>query len=387
MVEEIYLDNNATTRPLAEVCTAVTSAMGESFANPSSAHGGGDRGRKQLWHARQHVAALIGAREEEIYFTSSGTESNNMVLLSMVRALTGHSSRIITTTVEHSSIIKMIEKFADKKIEVVQIPVDREGELEWNRLEDELSGGAALVSVQWVNNETGVRLPVEKIGTLCKSHGVLFHSDACQAVGKMQIDIDSLPIDFLTLTAHKMNGPQGVAALYARDRRLLQPLFKGGPQEGGLRAGTENLPGIVGFGKAAEVRLSKLDEVCGLLSNLRNLFEDKVLAEVPDVTVNGSRANRVCNTTNLCFHGVDGQALVARLDQEGVLCSQSSACTNQRPEPSYVLRAMGLSEAEAYASLRFGFGVFNHEDGIVKVVSCIRDLCSKLRQFESQLKH
>ena len=210
---------------------------------------------------------------------------------------------------------------------------------------------------------------------------MLFHTDAAQAVGKLPVSVIELPVDFLTFTAHKFHGPQGVGALYVRSSKELLPLFWGGSQEGGLRPGTENVPGIIGMGTAAQLRLERLEDVQGLMASFRDHFEQSVIAQIPDVEINGDPDMRICNTTNLLFRDVDGQALVARLDQEGVRCSQSSACTNQRPEPSYVLRAMGLSEAEAYASIRFSFSEFNTVEDVDETVTHLARLCEQLRRF------
>ena len=355
-MREVYLDNNATTKPLPEVREAMMRVLGEDFGNPSSAHSAGDRVREAMVVARDSVAQLVGAEADQIVFMGSGTEANNTVFHSVVqRAPTGKRVRIVTTTVEHSSIIKMNDYLSARGVEVVSVPMDRCGQLVWEALNEAVTPDTDLVSVQWVNNETGAILPVERIAQLCQSRGVLFHTDAAQAVGKLPVSVIELPVDFLAFTAHKFHGPQGVGALYVRSSKELLPLLWGGPQEGGLRPGTENVPGIIGMGTAAQLRLERLENVQGLMASLRDDFEQSVIDRVPDVEINGDPDMRVCNTTNLLFRDVDGQALVARLDQEGVRCSQSSACTNQRLEPSYVLRAMGLSEAEAYSSIRFSF--------------------------------
>lgn len=229
--------------------------------------------------------------------------------------------------------------------------------------------------------------PIEQIGEICRARGVPFHTDAAQAVGKLPMRVADLPIDLLTLTAHKLHGPQGVGALWARNPKWLTPQFFGGPQENGLRAGTENMPGIAGFGKAAELRLQNLSAVIDKLRQLRDGFEQRVRTLVPDVYINGDHNNRICNTTNLRFSRVDGQALVARLDQEGIRCSQSSACTNQRPEPSYVLRAMGLLEEEAYSSVRFSFGMDNTEEEAEIAAQAIQDICRQLRGFSNRISN
>ena len=380
-MREVYLDNNATTKPLPEVREAMMRVLGEDFGNPSSAHSAGDRVREAMVAAREAVAKLVGAEADQIVFMGSGTEANNTVFNSVVHRAKKKQVRIVTTTVEHSSIVKMCDYLGARGVEVVSVPVDRCGQLAWEALDEAVTPSTDLVSVQWVNNETGAILPVEEIARLCQSRGVLFHTDAAQAVGKLPVSVTELPVDFLTFTAHKFHGPQGVGALYVRSSKELLPLLWGGPQEGGLRPGTENVPGIIGMGTAAKLRLDRFEDVQGLMASLRDHFEQSVIDRVPDVEINGDPDMRVCNTTNLLFRDVDGQALVARLDQEGVRCSQSSACTNQRPEPSYVLRAMGLSESEAYASIRFSFSEFNTIEDVDNAVVHLARLCEQLRRF------
>ncbi len=384
MGREIYLDNNATTQPLPEVRQAMMQVLDEGFGNPSSSHSAGQRAREYLFHSRESVGSLIGAQPEQIYFTSGATEANNLVLASILHR--EDPSRIVTTQVEHSSVVKMCQYLESQGAEVVYLPVDRLGLVDLDRLEVCLKSGADLVSIQWVNNETGVIQPVESIAELCSQYGSLFHTDAAQAVGKFRIDLASLAIDFLSLTAHKFHGPQGIGALYTANRDHLRPMLHGGEQEEGLRPGTENMPGIVGLGVAASLREMRLSEVQKLLADRRDCLESLVLSRIPDTRVNGHMQHRVCNTTNLLFSGVDGQALVARLDQVGIRCSQSSACTNQRPEPSYVLRAMGLTERDAYASIRFGVSELTTEEEINIAVDAMADLCAMLRRFEARKK-
>ena len=380
MRREIYLDNNATTQPLPEVREAMMRVLGDDFGNPSSAHSAGDRVREAMVVAREAVAKLIGAAPDQIVFTGSGTEANNTVFNSVMQR-TQKPVRIVTTTVEHSSIVKMCDYLGTTGAEIASVPVDRCGQLDWAMLDKAISPNTDLVSVQWVNNETGAILPIEQIARLCRSRGVLFHTDAAQAVGKLPLSVAELPIDFLTFTAHKFHGPQGIGAMYAKMSKGLFPLLWGGTQEGGLRPGTENVPGIIGMGTAAQVRLNRLENVREFMTSLRDHFEQSVMERVLDVAINGTTNTRVGNTTNLLFRGVDGQALVARLDQEGIQCSQSSACTNQRPEPSYVLRAMGLSEPEAYSSIRFSFSEFNTIAEVDEAVAHIARLCDPLRRF------
>lgn len=380
---EIYVDNNATTIPLPEVCEAVLESMGANFGNPSSVHEAGERGRAQLRNARAALAQLVGASPENLIFTAGGTESNNLVLLQLLHSST--PPRLVTTAVEHSSILKTAQYLQTRGVDVVFLSVDSSGLIHLDELEEALQTPASLVSVQWVNNETGVIQPVQQIAESCRKRGTLFHTDAAQALGKVPLDLSQLEADFVTLTAHKIHGPQGVGALFARNKKHLQPLLHGGEQESGLRAGTENLPGIAGMGKAAEIRFQRLNDVITRLEHLRDKFESHITEQLPSVVVNGGDTARVCNTSNLQFTGLDGQALVARLDQDGIRCSQSSACTNQRPEPSYVLKAMGLSESEAYASVRFGFSERNTLEEIQFLVERLTEHCQNLHAFSRGL--
>lgn len=375
---EIYLDNNATTKPLPEVRAAMLEVLGTAFGNPSSAHGGGERARRALENARGSIAELVNAQEEDVVFTGSGTEANNLALFSAVTPPVG---RVVTTQVEHSSILKAVEHLEEQGCEVFRLRVDRAGRLDLEELAAALTPATDLVTVQWVNNETGVVQPVGEIAELCRDRGIDLHTDAAQAVGKVPVDLAQLPITYLTCTAHKLHGPPGVGALITTKRSSLRPQLHGGPQEGGLRAGTENLPGVVGFGVAAALRRKRLELLEKRLAKLRDRFEHAVLDSLEGVSVNGNTDNRVCNSTNLLFHGTDGQALVARLDQAGIRCSQSSACTNQRPEPSYVLQAMGLTENEAYGSVRFSFSELNTEEEVDCAVEVIVNEVTTLRNL------
>ncbi len=374
---EIYFDNNATTRPLAEVTEAAAEAMGEGFGNPSSAHGAGERARKLLGSARERVSELVGCAPENIVFTSSGTESNNIVFHSATRKK--ENPRVVTTGVEHSSIMKMCDFLRLDGVRTEILAVDENGILDIAALEEALCEKADLVSVQWVNNETGVVQDVEKISRLCREKGVPFHTDAAQAAGKLEVDLDRVPADFLSFTAHKISGPQGCAALYARDRLLLKPFMFGGFQEEGFRPGTENLPGIAGFAKACEIRRADFSRLTERMRELRDRFEEAVADAVPGTSINGAGSGRVCNTASVHFGGIDGRRLVSLLDRAGVRCSQSSACTNFDPAPSYVLTAMGLGEEHARSSVRFSFRPENTPEEVERAAEIIRDRCELLR--------
>ena len=373
---EIYFDNNATTRPLPEVTEAVREAMGGGFGNPSSAHSAGERARRRMNLARERTSALVGCSPEELIFTSSGTESNNMVFYSCTRKK--ENPRVVTTQVEHSSIMKMCSFLELNGVHVEMLEVDRRGVLDVRRLEDAVSGKTDLVSVQWVNNETGVTQDMAGISEVCRKNGVLLHTDAAQAVGKLEVDLEELHVDFLSFTAHKISGPQGAAVLYAKDRLLVNPFLFGGFQEEGFRPGTENLPGIAGLGTACEIRRARLEQAIGKMRELRDRFEKTITGSIPDTSVNGG-GERVCNTSNIHFGGTDGRKLVSLLDESGIRCSQSSACTNFEVAPSYVLTAMGLGEQHAYSSVRFSFCPENTPEEVQRAAEIIREKCEFLR--------
>jgi len=376
--KEIYFDNNATTKPLPEVREEVLKVMGEDFGNPSSAHSTGKRARRYMSEARERLASLLGCGASKITFTGSGTESNNMAFYSCTQDKK-KKCRVVTTSVEHSSIQKMCNYLCINGVDIKILNVDSGGLIDTGELESAINEDTTLVSVQWVNNETGVTQPIEEIGNICREKGVPFHTDAAQAVGKMEMRVDELPFDFLSLTGHKFHSPPGVGAIYTRERYMLAPIMYGGFQEEGFRPGTENLPGIVGMGKAAEIRKRNLGELVSNMTGLRDRFEAMVLDFIPGTRVNGTREHRVCNTTSIMFGGYDGRKLIRELDRAGVRCSQSSACTNFEIAPSYVLCAMGLTEEEAYSSIRFSFSVENTFDEIDTAVGLIREISGKAR--------
>lgn len=373
-----YFDNNATTRPLPEVVEAMVDMLGNGFGNASSAHSGGEAARQALARARQSVADLLGVGSDHIVFTSGGTEANNMVLLSGLKA----GQTIITSTIEHSSIVKMASHLEQQGVSIFRLKPNRSGYVSANSVKEAIEKAKpSLVSIQWVNSETGVIQPVEEIAKSCADANVLFHTDAAQAVGKLSVNVTNLGADFVTCTAHKFHGPAGIGMVYAKDPTSLKRVLFGGDQEHGLRAGTENLAGIVGAGVAAEHRNKNLKDVISKLKTIRDRFESALQSKFPWIEANGDADRRVCNTSNLHFRGLDGQALVAQFDAINIQCSQSSACTNLRPEPSYVLREMGLSEDEAYASIRFSFGELNSLKEIAAATDRMAPIIQKLREI------
>lgn len=377
---EIYFDNNATTPALPEVIESVTRAMADGYGNPSSVHSAGGRARALIQEAREHVAALLRTSSDHVVFTSGATEANNLVLQSLVgRDFARY--RLVTSSVEHSSILSAADYLRSRGVEVIVLPVNAHGLVDLEAMVRAIEPGRTLVSIQWANNETGVIQPIEDLAERARAAGALVHTDAVQAVGKISTNLTLLPIDFLSLSGHKLHGPLGSGALVGPGVCRLQPLTYGGSQEGSLRPGTENVPAIVGLGRAFELRACRFDLVSEQTKRLKERFESRLLEKGLVAGINGGGAPRLPNTANVRFTDIDGEALTIRLDQVGVRCSQSSACTNQKPEPSYVLRATGLSEAEAYASVRFAFSELNTAVEVDSAVDSITMIHASLARF------
>lgn len=375
MLGMIYLDNNATTQALPAVIEAVAGVLGEDFANPSSPHGRGAHGKRLLMIAREQAAGLLGCDSAAVTFTSGATEGNNAVIGMARRA----GLRVVCSAGDHASILETARRTAADDAATAVIRLDPSGLVDLADLEVVLADGRpSLVALHWVNSETGVIQPVTQIVEIGRRHEAVILIDAAQAVGRLPIDAAALDVDYLTFSGHKLHAPQGTGALITR-RGLSPPiLLFGGGQERGCRAGTENLPGIVGLGVACEARRQHLAGDIARMTALRDRFETAVLARVDDVVVNGS-VPRVFNTSNLRFSGVDGQALVAQLDRKGIACSQASACSSHRPEPSAVLRAMGLGEEEAFQSVRFSFSILNTDDEIDRAIEIVQSVVQHLR--------
>jgi cysteine desulfurase len=364
----IYLDYNATSPPSPGVVDAVRRSMEECWGNPSSPHVAGRRARALLSDARDAVAALANCDPDRLLFTSGATESCNHILRAARRP--GQPLPVIVaSTIEHAAVLAAAEREAAAGRSVTTIGVDRQGVVDLASLEDVVGDGGALVSVQWVNNEIGTVQPIAEIASICDRHGAMLHVDACQAFGKLEIDLDLLPADFVSISGHKIGAPPGVGALYVRDRRLLPSLQVGGEQERSRRAGTENLPGIAGFGAAAAERRLALHALVERWTLLRASFESGL---PQGARVNAVGAPRIANTSSVVFPGTDGAALIARLDARGICVSQGSACHSARPEPSHVLRAIGLSESDAYATLRFSLGAATTLEEITSVLEALR---------------
>ncbi len=373
----IYLDNNATTEPLPEVREAVLRALSLGPTNPSSPHTAGEPARRLLAEAHDAVADLIGGSPEDIFFTSSGTEANNWAL-HLVQAM--RKRHLLITPVEHESVLRKAEMLAAQGVAVGELPVDGNGIVCLDAADELITPQVGLVSVQWVNNETGVIQPIEHLAAMCRERGVLLHTDAAQAVGKLALEVKRTTVDYLTFTGHKLHAPMGVGVLYRRNGAPLAPLFGGGMQESGKRPGSQNLAGIAGLAVASRIRLRRVAEVQNSLTQLRDMFQSMVLSACDGVFVNtDDSAARVCNTTNIRFPGVVGEAFLASLISAGLCCSQGSACTSQIPEPSHTLLAMGLSREAAYQSIRFSFSELNSADDIRQAVQMIASAYARMK--------
>lgn len=387
MKRTIYFDHNATTPVWPEVSQAMEPFWEGLYGNPSSIHQAGMVVARELRQVRREVADLLGAGDEsEIIFTSGGTESNNTALRS---ALWTQRQRrgLVTTAVEHSSVLKPVRALQEEGVEVVWVPVSDEGELDREKLRKAVTEKTAVVSVMMSNNETGVIFPVEEIGREVREKGALFHVDAVQAVGKIPFSVKSLAIDFLSLSAHKLGGPKGVGVLYVRKGVPFRPLVFGGSQERARRAGTENVPGIIGLGAVCRRLRKGLAEEVMRTQKLRDHFEEELLRTIPKVQVNGTQGNRLPNTSNLAFEGVDAEALLILLDQEGVYASSGSACISGSPEPSHVLKAMGFSDERAKSSVRFSLGPENTLEEVDFVIHLLERLVQRLRGIELKEQH
>jgi cysteine desulfurase len=376
----IYFDNNATTSIDPAVLDAMLPFLKEQYGNPSSAYSFGKRVAQAVEHAREQVAALIGCEPSEVLFTSCGTESDNTALQSAL-SIDADRKHIITSKVEHSAIIKHAESLARRGYEVTWLDVDSKGRIDLSQLEAAIRPDTAVVSLMWANNETGVLFPIKEAAEICRKQQTLFHTDAVQAVGKIPIALRTTAIQFLSLSGHKLHAPKGVGALYVNRRARFFPFLIGGGQENKRRGGTENTASIVGLGKAAELAAAHIQAEERFVRDLRDTFERQALERIPGVTVNGDQEQRLPNTTNLSIEGVDSEAMLMILDQQGVCCSAGSACTTGSLEPSHVLRAMGLSTEQARASLRFSFGRTNTMEEVDQALAILVRAVQKLRQM------
>ncbi|YCM46465.1 cysteine desulfurase family protein [Verrucomicrobiaceae bacterium 227] len=380
----IYLDNHATTAVHPEVVEAMLPYLTENFHNPSSGYRAGKTVKKAIEKARSEVAQLIGAKEEEVVFTGCGTESNNMVLKSLARIYGRKNSRVITQEIEHSAVLRPIQAMEDVGFEVVRCGVDAEGRLDLEKFREACEGAeTGFASIMWANNETGVVQPIAEAVEIARASGLAFHTDAIQAVGKIPVDVREVSVDFLSISGHKFHAPKGIGALYLREGVRFEPLIRGGGQESGRRSGTENVPYIVGLGKAAALMREALekDAHAGVTAN-RDHLERRLLEEVEGVTLNGSREHRVPTCAHVSFDNCEGAGLLILLDESGVQVSTGSACMTGKQEPSHVQKAMGISTEQAKSSLRISFSSFTSRDDTDEAVERIKKAVKKLRQVQ-----
>ena len=378
----VYLDNNATTRVDPEVVSAMLPYFTEQFGNASSMHAFGAAVGDGLRAARKHLQDLIGAEfDHEIIFTSGGTESDNAAILSALETQVGRDE-VITTAVEHPAILALCEHLAKTRgIVVHKIGVDSMGRLDLEAYRKALGPKTAIVSIMWANNETGTLFPVDLLAEMAHEAGALFHTDAVQAVGKIAIDIKSTEIDMLSLSGHKLHAPKGIGALYVRKGVRFRPILRGGHQERGRRAGTENVPGIIGLGKAAELALKHMADEQTRVKALRDRLEKGLLQQVGNCFVTGDPSNRLPNTANIAFEYIEGEAILLLLNRAGIAASSGSACTSGSLEPSHVLRAMNVPYTAAHGSIRFSFCRDNCEEDVDQVLEAVPPIIAKLREL------
>jgi len=379
-MKTIYMDNNATTQVAPEVLEAMLPFLTDRYGNPSSAYTFGGLVARNIRDAREQVAAILGAFPEEIIFTSCGSESDNTAIMSALS--TGKDKmHIVTSRVEHPAVKVLCNELTKQGYRVTEIPVDKEGRLDMDRYKESLTPDTAIVSLMWANNETGVIFPVEEAAQMARDRGILFHTDAVQAVGKIPIDLQNSTIDMLSISGHKLHAPKGIGVLYVRKGTKFSPFLIGGHQERGRRGGTENTASIIALGKACELAANRMEEENTKVKALRDKLERELLRQVPSSRVNGGISERLPNTTNISFESIEGESILLLMDEFGICASSGSACTSGSLQPSHVLRAMGVPFTMAHGSVRFSLSVYNTEEEIDFVIDKIPPIIEKLREL------
>jgi cysteine desulfurase len=386
ITRRVYFDHNATTPVDREVLEAMLPYFSTEYGNASSIHSFGQGSRAAVERARGSVAALLGAKPSEIVFTSGGTESDNLAIFGVVEGAPGARKHIITTQIEHSAALNSCQALAKRGIDVTFLAVNRDGVLDAAEVKRALRPETVLITIMHANNEIGTLQPMEEIGRMAAEADVWFHADAVQSAGKIPLDVEKLGVDLISISAHKFYGPKGVGALYVRTGTKLEPVFHGGHHERDRRPGTENVPGIVGLGRAAELAMEKLSEDAARVARLRDRFEQGILAAVPDARVNGAGAARVPNTSNISFPEVASESLLIALDLKGMACSSGSACSSGAVTPSHVLTAIGLCAADARASLRFSLGRHTTEADVDYALAILPGEVARLRSISPEKK-
>ena len=372
----IYLDNAASTQIHNDVYESMLPYLKDQYGNASSIHRFGRLNKKAIEKARKQIASLIGAQPSEIFFTSGGTESNNAVLSGFVPSSGGH---IITSTIEHDAILEPCKKLSENGIEITYLPVDRFGMIDTNQLRDTISKQTSLVSIMFGNNEVGTIQPIMEISKICREYDVPFHTDAVQVAGKLPIDVNSLGIDLMSISSHKIYGPKGIGALFVRNGLKISPFIFGGGQESGFRSGTESVPNIVGFGTACELAKKNIHSNLLKIQDLQKSLITQVLKEISVVTLNGHPKNRIPNNTHFTFLGVNGEDLIIKLDEYGIAASTGSACSINTQKASHVLQAMNFSHEQITGSLRLSLGIFNTQNEIDETVKILKKAVEELR--------
>ncbi len=379
----IYMDNNATTRIAPEVVDAMMPFLTDCYGNPSSMHTFGGMVGRAIEQARAQVAELLGADPEEIVFTSCGTESDSTAILSALQTYP-ENRHVITTRVEHPAVKNLCESLTQltgHKHRTTRLMVDAEGMLDIDSYQEALADDTAIVSIMWANNETGVIFPVEEMAAMARERGILFHTDAVQAVGKIPINMRENDIDFLSLSGHKLHAPKGVGVLYVRKGTPFVPFLNGGHQERGRRGGTENVASIIGLGRACELAAATMEEENTRVKSLRDKLEKGLLASIPKSMLNGHPEKRLPNTTNISFEFVEGEAILLHMNQYNICASSGSACTSGSLEPSHVMRAMGVPFTAAHGSIRFSLSIYNTEAEVDLVLDKMPGIIANLRQM------
>jgi cysteine desulfurase len=379
-MKTIYFDNNATTKVAEEVFEEIGPYFCELYGNPSSMHTFGGQVGIKIREAREKVAALLGCDPAEIIFTGGGTESDNTAIKGTLAAYP-EKRKIITTRVEHPAVLSVCRELENQGYTLVELSVNKKGQFDLSQLEEQLDDETAIVTIMFANNETGVIFPIEKIAEMVTSKGIVFHTDAVQAAGKVPINLSRSSIDLLSLSGHKLHAPKGIGVLFVRKGTRLTPFMLGGHQEGGRRAGTENVPGIIGLGRACELAMKNFNDETKRVKYLRDKLEKKILEKCPDCMVNGDTENRLPNTSNVSFEFIEGESILLMLDKFGICASSGSACTSGSLEPSHVLRAMGIPYTAAHGSIRFSLSRYNTEQEVDFTVEKLPPIISRLREL------
>ncbi len=376
----VYFDNNATTKVADEVAEEVGPLFCELYGNPSSMHTFGGQISRRIRQAREQVAGLLGCEPSEIIFTSGGTESDNAAIKGTLAAAP-NKRKIITSRVEHPAVLTVCRELENHGYTVVELAVDKQGRFDLRQLEEQIDDNTALVTIMYANNETGVTFPIDELAELVTGRNVVFHTDAVQAIGKIPLNLSKSNIDLLSLSGHKLHAPKGVGVLYVRKGTRLSPFMLGGHQEAGRRAGTENVPGIVGLGKACELAAKNIEQESSRIRYLRDKLENAILEKCPDSRINGDKENRLPNTTNISFEYIEGEAILLMLDKHGICASSGSACTSGSLEPSHVLRAMGVPFTAAHGSIRFSLSRYNTEEEVDYTIEKMPAIINRLREL------